>query len=94
MAANQAKHDTLAANTGRVIKAFSGTTWITGPSCSTLYATSGSSTDYVGDVGKAEYSMTFELRDKGTNGFVLPASQILPVGKEMWEGWKYLVANL
>ncbi|KAK5084584.1 hypothetical protein LTR05_005662 [Lithohypha guttulata] len=94
VAANQAKHDTLAANTGRVIQAFSGTTWITGPSCSTLYATSGSSTDYVGDVGKAEYSMTFELRDKGTNGFVLPASQILPVGKEMWEGWKYLVANL
>ena len=94
MAANQAKHDTLAANTGKVIKAAGGTTWTTGPSCSTLYATSGSSTDYVGDIGKAEISLTFELRDTGTSGFVLPASQILPSGKEMWEGWKYLIANL
>lgn len=93
-AANQAKHDSLAAGTGNAIRAAGGTRWTTGPSCSTLYATSGSSTDWVGDVGRAEFSLTFELRDTGTNGFVLPASQILPSGQEMWAGWKYLVANL
>lgn len=94
VAANQAKVDALAAGTGQAIKAAGGTTWTTGPSCSTLYATSGSSTDYVGDIGGAEYSITIELRDTGTNGFVLPASQILPSGEEQWEGLKYLVGNL
>lgn len=94
VAANQAKVDALAAGTGLAIKAAGGTTWTTGPSCSTLYATSGSSTDYVGDVGQAEYSITIELRDTGTNGFVLPASQILPSGKEQWEGLKYMLSNL
>lgn len=94
VAANQDKVDALASSTGQAIHAAGGTQWTTGPSCSTLYATSGSSTDYVGDVAKAEYSITIELRDTGTNGFVLPASQILPSGKEQWEGLKYLVANL
>lgn len=94
VATNQAKHDSLAAGTGNAIQAAGGTTWITGPSCKTLYATSGSSTDYVEDVNKAQYSLTFELRDKGNNGFVLPASQILPSGSEIWAGMKYLIPNL
>lgn len=93
-AVNQAEEDQLAAGTAAAIKKVGGTTWTTGPSCSTLYATSGSSTDYVGDVGKAEHSITIELRDTGANGFVLPASQILPSGEEQWAGLKYLIANL
>jgi len=93
-ATNQAKHDSLAAGTGNAIRTAGGTRWTTGPSCSTLYATSGSSTDWVGDVAKAEFSITFELRDTGTNGFVLPASQILPSGQEQWAGVKYLIPNL
>ena len=94
VAINQARHDSLARGTGNAIQAVYGTTWTTGGSCKTLYATSGSSTDYVGDVSRAEYSLTFELRDTGNNGFVLPANQILPSGQETWAGWKYLIANL
>lgn len=94
VAPNQAAHDTLAANTGNAIRATGGTRWTTGPSCRTLYATLGSSTDYVGDVAGAEYSLTFELRDTGANGFVLPASQILPSGREIWSGMRYLLANI
>lgn len=93
-ATNQAKHDSLAAGTANAIRATGGTRWTTGPSCSTLYATSGSSTDWVGDVAKAEFSITFELRDTGANGFVLPANQILPSGQEQWAGMKYLISNL
>lgn len=31
-----------------------------------------------------KYSYTFELRDTGANGFLLPASQIIPTAKETW----------
>jgi carboxypeptidase A4 len=94
VASNQAQHDSLAAGTGNAIRAVGGTRWTTGPSCRTLYATSGSSTDYIGDVAGAEYSLTIELRDTGANGFVLPASQILPSGREQWAGMRYLLANI
>ena len=94
VASNQAEHDSLAAGTGSAIRAQGGTTWTTGPSCRTLYATSGSSTDYLGDVAGAEFSLTVELRDTGANGFVLPASQILPSGREQWAGMRYLLANI
>ncbi|ETN41549.1 uncharacterized protein HMPREF1541_03485 [Cyphellophora europaea CBS 101466] len=94
VAPNQAEHDSLAAGTGNAIRAQGGTRWTTGPSCRTLYATSGSSTDYLGDVAGAEYSLTIELRDTGANGFVLPASQILPSGREQWAGMRYLLGNM
>jgi murein tripeptide amidase MpaA len=94
VATNQAAHDALAAGTGDAIRASGGTIWTTGPSCTTLYATSGSSTDYLSDVAGAEFSLTIELRDRGSLGFVLPASQIRPSGQEQWEGMRYLLANM
>jgi carboxypeptidase A4 len=94
VAVSQAKHEELAKRTGDALTAAGGQQWTTGPSCSTLYATSGSSTDYLSDVAGAEYSLTIELRDEGRNGFVLPASQILPSGREQWAGMQYLLANL
>jgi len=38
--------------------------------------------------------MTVELRDTGNYGFILPASQILPTGEEMWAGLSYLLKNM
>lgn len=67
----------------KAVAAEYGTQFTVGPSCETLYATDGSSTDYVLDVGKAELTYAFELRDTGRNGFVLPASEIKPTGIEM-----------
>ena len=41
-----------------------------------------------------EYSFTIELPPKGSPGFVLPASRILSVGKEMYAGVAAMVTKL
>ncbi|KAK3370680.1 zinc carboxypeptidase [Podospora didyma] len=95
-AANHARQTTLAQGTAARIKLSYGTTFTYGPSCSTLYATTGSSVDYITDVALAEFAWTIELRpsgSQGTSGFVLPAAQILPSAIEQWEGIKYLLTN-
>ncbi|KAI1465123.1 uncharacterized protein F4812DRAFT_132881 [Daldinia caldariorum] len=94
VASNQAKQNSLAKNTASAIAKPYGTQFTTGPTCATLYATAGGSNDYVTDVNKAEYGWAIELRDTGRNGFTLPANQILPTGIEVWEGMKYLFANM
>ncbi|KAI1373051.1 hypothetical protein F4677DRAFT_236123 [Hypoxylon crocopeplum] len=93
-ASNQAAQNTLARNTATAIARPYGTRFTAGPTCSTLYATAGGSNDYVTDVSKAQYGWAIELRDTGRNGFTLPADQILPTGIEIWEGMKYLFANM
>lgn len=44
-----------------------------------------------------KYSITIELRDTGNNGFILPANQIIPCGKETVEGvlafWDYALKH-
>ncbi|KAI0859156.1 hypothetical protein F4860DRAFT_279178 [Xylaria cubensis] len=92
-APNQSKQDTLAKNVGTAIAAVHGTRFTTGQTCSTLYATAGGSNDYFTDVTPAELAWAIELRDTGTNGFTLPANQIIPSGEESWAGQKYLWAN-
>lgn len=44
---------------------------------------SGGTIDWTYNQG-IKYSYTFELRDTGRYGFILPASQILPTAKETW----------
>ncbi|KAG8138516.1 hypothetical protein E2320_004401 [Naja naja] len=44
---------------------------------------SGGTVDWTYDQG-IKYSYTFELRDKGRYGFLLPANQILPTAEETW----------
>jgi hypothetical protein len=83
---NNAQHQSLATRAQAAIRAVSGTAYTAGPSCSTLYATTGSSTDYTDVTGNATYSYTYELRDKGTYGFTLPANQIQPTVRETWAG--------
>ncbi|KAK3681133.1 hypothetical protein B0T22DRAFT_502587 [Podospora appendiculata] len=92
--ANYALQSSLAAGTAARIKLSYGTSFTYGPSCSTLYATTGDSVDYLDSVGLAQYAWTIELRPtgSGTGGFVLPAAQILPTAIEQWEGQKYLLA--
>ncbi|CAG5155662.1 uncharacterized protein ALTATR162_LOCUS3773 [Alternaria atra] len=85
-AENDAQHRSIATRAQSAIRAVSGTAYTIGPSCSTLYATTGSSTDYTDVQGNATYSYTYELRDKGTFGFSLPANQIRPTVLETWAG--------
>ncbi|KAM6151952.1 LOW QUALITY PROTEIN: carboxypeptidase O [Erethizon dorsatum] len=62
------------------LKAKHGTNYRVGSSADILYATSGSSRD----IG-IPFSYTFELRDGGTHGFVLPEDQIQPTCEEAME---------
>ncbi|KAL5403496.1 hypothetical protein PMIN06_009155 [Paraphaeosphaeria minitans] len=83
---NSAQHRSIATSAAAAIKAVSGTSYTFGPSCSTLYATTGSSVDYIDATGNSTYSYTWELRDTGTYGFQLPANQIQPTVRETWAG--------
>lgn len=50
-----------------------------------LYSAAGSMDDWIYDTTRA-VGMTFELRDKGTFGFLLPPKYIIPTGQELVEG--------
>jgi carboxypeptidase A2 len=54
-----------------------------------LYASSGTSRDWAAGVPLIPFVYTLELRDE--NSFVLPPSQILPTGEEIWAGLKATV---
>lgn len=43
----------------------------------------GTTIDWAYDNG-VKYSFTFELRDTGRYGFLLPSSQIIPTATETW----------
>jgi carboxypeptidase A4 len=89
-----AKNKALTNGAIAAVKAVHGTVFTGGPICNTIYQVSGDSVDYAFEVAKANYSMTVELRDTGTYGFVLPAAQILPSAEEMWAGLGYLLKNM
>ena len=53
-----------------------------GNSASTLYAAAGGADDWAKAHLKIKYTYTVELRDRGQNGFVLPAKYIQPTAEE------------
>ncbi|KAM3917377.1 carboxypeptidase O-like [Leptodactylus fuscus] len=62
-----------------------GTHYRVGSASHILYSNSGSSRDWATDQG-IPFSYTFELRDNGTYGFVLPENQIQPTCEEATAG--------
>eukprot|EP01087_Luapelamoeba_hula_P005049 TRINITY_DN15134_c0_g1_i1.p1 TRINITY_DN15134_c0_g1~~TRINITY_DN15134_c0_g1_i1.p1 ORF type:complete len:440 (-),score=72.59 TRINITY_DN15134_c0_g1_i1:13-1311(-) len=54
-----------------------------------LYPTTGSADDWSYDNG-VPLVYTYELRDTGSYGFLLPASQIVATGQEVWAALQYL----
>nr|XP_027797860.1 carboxypeptidase O [Marmota flaviventris] len=66
------------------LKAKHGTNYRVGSSADILYPTSGSSRDWARDIG-IPFSYTFELRDNGTEGFLLHETQIQPTCEEAME---------
>eukprot|EP00842_Homolaphlyctis_polyrhiza_P003939 jgi/Hompol1/4546/HPOL_000102-RA len=75
------------------LQSYNGTIFLPGPICTTIYPVNGGSVDYFYDNG-IKYSYTAELRDTGSAGFILPASQIVPSGQEMLQAmvalWLYI----
>jgi hypothetical protein len=55
-----------------------------------LYPASGCTDDWL-TTGAKMSGWTIELRDTGSYGFKLPASQIIPTGDEQWAGVQYFV---
>lgn len=91
------EHIQLARITSETIRDYEGgydTTFTFGPSCSTLYATTGSSVDYIYGPGQSDWSYTIELRDTGDFGFVLPPEQIRPAAEEQWAGMQAMLSLL
>uniref|UniRef100_A0A8C6JKU4 Carboxypeptidase B n=1 Tax=Melopsittacus undulatus TaxID=13146 RepID=A0A8C6JKU4_MELUD len=60
-----------------------------GPGAATIYPAAGGSDDWAYNQG-IKYSFTFELRDTGRYGFVLPESQIKPTCEETLLAVKYI----
>ncbi|KAI9203364.1 uncharacterized protein BJ171DRAFT_510503 [Polychytrium aggregatum] len=65
-----------------------------GPTCNTIYQASGTLLDYGYVSGNIKYSLTVELPDQGTYGFLLPPSFIRSVGEDTTQAfvamWSYL----
>ncbi|KAM5356717.1 hypothetical protein ACJ41O_003363 [Fusarium nematophilum] len=96
VAENHSRQMDIAAGLAQRIFQVNGTRYTYGPSCSTLYASTGSAPDYHAGSARAEYSWTIELRpaSSGAGGFVLPPQQIQPTAHETWEGLKYVLRTI
>jgi murein tripeptide amidase MpaA len=72
-----------------------GTNFIVGNIIDLLYTASGGSVDWVkGTYNNVKLALCYELRDKGTYGFILPANQIVPSGLEFMDSLKSLMVDL
>ncbi|GKU07340.1 carboxypeptidase a2 [Fusarium langsethiae] len=86
----------LAGEVASAIEDYEGTYFNYGPTCQTIYQTSGGSSDWVFDVARAELAWGIELRPgrlRG-DGFVLPPKYIIKSGEEIWAGMEVLFKNL
>ncbi|XP_055464210.1 carboxypeptidase A1 [Psammomys obesus] len=75
--------DQLAKSALTALTSLYGTKYKYGSIIDTIYQASGSTIDWTYSQG-IKYSFTFELRDTGRRGFLLPASQIVPTAEETW----------
>nr|XP_010945833.1 unnamed protein product [Camelus bactrianus] len=75
--------DQVAKSAVAALSSLYGTEYKYGSIITTIYQASGGSIDWTYNQG-IKYSFTFELRDTGRYGFLLPASQIIPTAQETW----------
>ncbi|KFO55406.1 Carboxypeptidase A1 [Corvus brachyrhynchos] len=69
-----------------------GTKYKYGSIITTIYRASGGTIDWTYNQG-IKYSFTFELRDTGRYGFLLPAKQIVPTAEETWLALKVIMEH-
>ncbi|XP_055501674.1 carboxypeptidase B-like [Leucoraja erinacea] len=79
----------IARNAVMALKDLHGTQYTYGPGAITIYPSAGGSDDWAYDFG-IKYSFTFELRDTGRYGFLLPESQIKPTCEETMLAINYI----
>ncbi|XP_062990698.1 carboxypeptidase A1-like [Elgaria multicarinata webbii] len=84
-AADHEELDAVAKKAVAALASLYGTKYTYGSIINGIYQASGGTIDWTYNQG-IKYSYTFELRDKGTSGFLLPAKQIIPTAEETWLG--------
>ncbi|NP_001018318.1 carboxypeptidase A1 precursor [Danio rerio] len=82
-AKDQAELHELARKATSELQSLYNTAYTYGSIITTIYQADGVTTDWAYEQG-IKYSYTFELRDTGRYGFILPADQILPTAEETW----------
>ncbi|XP_041726172.1 carboxypeptidase B [Coregonus clupeaformis] len=82
---------TVAEGASKALSSLYGTQYTSGPGAATIYPAAGGSDDWAYDLG-VKYSYTFELRDTGRYGFLLPESQIKPTCEETMLAIKYITS--
>uniref|UniRef100_A0A671V1H5 Carboxypeptidase A1 n=1 Tax=Sparus aurata TaxID=8175 RepID=A0A671V1H5_SPAAU len=82
-AKDQAELHSLAKKAITDLASLYGTRYRYGSIINTIYQASGGTIDWTYNQG-IKYSYTFELRDTGDYGFLLPANQIIPTAEETW----------
>ncbi|KAK7121534.1 hypothetical protein R3I93_022579 [Phoxinus phoxinus] len=82
-AKDQAELHALASKAISELQSLYNTSYRYGSIITTIYQASGGTIDWTYDQG-IKYSYTFELRDTGRYGFILPANQIIPTAEETW----------
>ncbi|KAM9352312.1 carboxypeptidase A5 [Symphorus nematophorus] len=80
---DQAELHSLAKKAITDLASLYGTSYRYGSIINTIYQASGGTIDWTYNQG-IKYSYTFELRDTGRYGFILPANQIIPTAQETW----------
>ncbi|XP_062848103.1 carboxypeptidase B-like [Trichomycterus rosablanca] len=89
LALDNAELMSVAKGASEALQSLYGTPYNIGPGATTIYPASGGSDDWAYDLG-VKYSYTFELRDTGLYGFLLPESQIQQTCKETMLAVKYI----
>ncbi|XP_078061492.1 carboxypeptidase B-like [Mustelus asterias] len=89
LTSNYKELDTLAHNAVKALSSLHGTRYEYGPASIIIYPSAGGSDDWAYDLG-IKYSFTFELRDTGRYGFLLPESQIRPTCEETMLAINYI----
>ncbi|XP_061568921.1 carboxypeptidase B [Cololabis saira] len=93
LAADHSELLKVAEGASAALRSLYGTRYTSGPGATTIYPAAGGSDDWAYDLG-VKYSYTFELRDTGRYGFLLPASQIKPTCEETMLAVKYIAAHV
>ncbi|KAG0202890.1 hypothetical protein BGX28_004735 [Mortierella sp. GBA30] len=83
----------LASKAVAALQAVHGTSFRNGDIYNTIYPASGNSADYAQSIGVGA-PFAVELRDTGSYGFSLPASQIIPSGEETWAAFSAILDNI
>uniref|UniRef100_A0A8C3KBE0 Carboxypeptidase B1 n=1 Tax=Calidris pygmaea TaxID=425635 RepID=A0A8C3KBE0_9CHAR len=86
---NHEELNSIAREASKQLASLYHTKYTYGPGATTIYPAAGGSDDWAYDQG-IKYSFTFELRDTGRYGFILPESQIKPTCEETVLAVKYI----